>query len=68
MEGVDLHTIGQMLGHKTPRMTTRYAHLSPEYLAISTGKLDRVFGEVLPVNTAQNDEKRLALVPTASPL
>jgi len=32
MAGVPLHTIGQLLGHKTPKMTMRYAHLSPEYL------------------------------------
>jgi integrase len=68
MEGESLHSIGQLLGHKTPRMTTRYAHLSPEYLATSTGKLDRVFGDVLPINRAQNDEKGRTLVPTASPL
>ncbi|AXC09635.1 Integrase [Acidisarcina polymorpha] len=68
MEGVNLHTIGQMLGHRTPRMTTRYAHLSPEYMAISAGKLDRVFGDVLPVNNAQTEEKGRTLVPTESPL
>jgi site-specific recombinase XerD len=28
MEGVDLYAVGQILGHKTPRMTQRYAHLS----------------------------------------
>ena len=33
MEGVDLYAVGQILGHKTPRMTQRYAHLSPEYMA-----------------------------------
>jgi integrase len=53
MEGVNLHTIGQMLGHRTPRMTTRYAHLSPEYMASSANKLDRVFGDVLPVTVDQ---------------
>jgi len=33
MEGVPLSTIGKLLGHKTPQMTMRYAHLAPEYLA-----------------------------------
>jgi integrase len=33
MEGVPLSTIGRLLGHKTPQMTMRYAHLAPEYLA-----------------------------------
>jgi len=32
MEGVQLRTIGEALGHLTPRMTVRYAHLSPEYM------------------------------------
>jgi integrase len=33
MEGIPLTAIGQLLGHKTARMTMRYAHLAPEYLA-----------------------------------
>ena len=33
MEGVPMSTIGKLLGHKTPHMTMRYAHLAPEYLA-----------------------------------
>jgi integrase len=33
MEGVPMSTIGRLLGHKTPQMTMRYAHLGPEYLA-----------------------------------
>lgn len=32
MKGVPLSTIGAILGHKTPQMTMRYAHLSPDYL------------------------------------
>ena len=47
MEGVDLYTVGQLLGHRTPRMTQRYAHLSPRYLAGTMGKLDSVFGDVM---------------------
>jgi integrase len=48
MKGEDLYTVGQLLGHRTPRMTQRYAHLSPKYMAGAVGKLDSVFGEVLP--------------------
>jgi integrase len=33
MEGIPLTAIAQLLGHKTARMTMRYAHLAPEYLA-----------------------------------
>lgn len=31
MAGVDLTTVGYLAGHKTPKMTMRYAHLSPEH-------------------------------------
>ena len=48
MQGVDLYAVGQLLGHRTPRMTQRYAHLSPQYMAGAVGRLDAVFGEVLP--------------------
>ena len=48
MEGVDLYAVGRILGHKTPRMTQRYAHLSPGYLAAAVNKLDGVFAGSLP--------------------
>ena len=51
MQGVDLFAVGQLLGHRTPRMTQRYAHLSPQYMAVAVSKLDSVFGEVIPQNT-----------------
>ena len=47
MEGVDLYAVGQILGHKTPRMTQRYAHLSPNYMAGAVSKLDGIMGGVL---------------------
>jgi integrase len=50
MRGVDLYAVGHLLGHRTPRMTQRYAHLSPQYMAGAVGKLDAVFGEVMPEN------------------
>jgi hypothetical protein len=65
MEGVDLYVVGQILRHKSPRMTQRYAHLSPQNVAAKVEKLDRVFGGVLAGETAQD---ALELVPTASPV
>lgn len=47
MKGADLYTAGKLLGHKTPRMTERYAHLAPGYLAGAAQRLDGVFGSVL---------------------
>ncbi|MSO22093.1 MAG: site-specific integrase [Acidobacteria bacterium] len=63
MQGVDLYAIGQLLGHKTPRMTQRYAHLSPQYMAGAVGKLDGVFADVMPEGAPGG----AALVPVESP-
>jgi integrase len=63
MQGVDLYVVGQLLGHKTPHMTKRYAHLSPHYMAGAVGKLDGVFGAVMPDKPTNES----ALVPTESP-
>jgi len=39
MAGVDLRTVGKILGHKTAQITLRYAHLAPDYLK---GAVDRL--------------------------
>lgn len=36
LTGTDLYTLGRLMGHKTPSMTARYAHLSPEGAAKAT--------------------------------
>ncbi len=46
MSGADIHTVAQVLGHKDLRMTARYSHLSPAFLAEAVGKLDAVFGDI----------------------
>jgi hypothetical protein len=63
MAGVDLYAVGQVLGHRTPRMTQRYAHLSPSYMAGAVGKLDAVFDGVMPETLPSAS----ALVPAESP-
>ena len=45
MNGADIHTVAQLLGHKDLRMATRYQHLSPGFLAEAVGRLDGVLGE-----------------------
>ncbi|QTD88918.1 tyrosine-type recombinase/integrase [Burkholderia anthina] len=37
--GVDLYTVGAVLGHRDSRSTQRYAHLATETLAIAVGKI-----------------------------
>lgn len=46
MQGADIHTVAQLLGHKDLRMAARYQHLSPAFLADAVGKLDAVFGDL----------------------
>ncbi len=45
MQGADIHTVAQLLGHRDLRMAARYQHLSPEFLSDAVGRLDGVFGD-----------------------
>ena len=40
MNGVDLRSIGAVLGHKDPKVTVRYAHLAPDHLRSAVDLLD----------------------------
>jgi integrase len=40
MNGVDLFRVQTLMGHKSSRMTIRYAHLSPEHLRAAVATLD----------------------------
>ncbi|HEY9158308.1 site-specific integrase [Candidatus Binatus sp.] len=40
MNGVDLFRVQTLMGHKSPMMTLRYAHLSPEHLRAAVATLD----------------------------
>jgi len=41
MNGVNLKTVQQLLGHRDIRMTLRYSHLSREHVHAAVGTLDR---------------------------
>ena len=43
MEGQDITTVKELLGHKTLAMTMRYAHLSPSHKAKAVQVLDNIF-------------------------
>jgi integrase len=42
--GVPLYEIGTMLGHSTPEMTKRYAHLAPSHMKAAVAALDKALG------------------------
>jgi site-specific recombinase XerD len=41
MEGVDLVTVKELLGHKDVKMTLRYAHLAPAHKVKAVNVLDK---------------------------
>lgn len=43
MQGVDIRTVQQIMGHKTIKMTMRYSHLSPEYVQEAMMRLDNAW-------------------------
>jgi len=43
MQGVDVRTVQQVMGHKDIKMTMRYSHLSPEYVQEAIERLDSVW-------------------------
>jgi integrase len=55
MQGADIHTVAQLLGHKDLRMAARYQHLSPAFLADAVGRLDSVFAECYLYVTKPNE-------------
>jgi integrase len=55
MNGADIHTVAQLLGHKDLRMAARYQHLSPGFLADAVGKLDGAFKECHRYVTAKKE-------------
>lgn len=55
-EGVDLHTVGVVLGHKDTRSTQRYAHLTHRTLAAAVGKI----GRKSPHNAAPSTKPKAA--------
>lgn len=43
MQGVNVKTVQQLMGHKDIKMTMRYSHLSPEYVQEAMHRLDNVW-------------------------
>jgi len=48
MEGVDIMTVRELMGHKTLEMTLRYYHLAPNHKARAINILDRVMSQNPP--------------------
>lgn len=64
MEGADIHTVAQLLGHKDLRMAARHQHLSPTYLSGAVKGLDWAFSNLLESPATKSSSPG---VPTESP-
>jgi len=42
MAGVDLHTVGELLGHRTAQMIKRYAHLSVNHKQAAVERISMI--------------------------
>jgi len=51
MEGVDIMTVKELMGHKTLDMTLRYSHLAPNHKTKAVNILDRVMSLKSPQTT-----------------
>jgi hypothetical protein len=56
--GIDLDTLADLMIHNNTRMTQRYAHIGPAYLASAGSKLEKSY-EGISTNLAQSKEKEL---------
>ena len=71
MQGADIHTVAQLLGHKDLRMAARYRHLSSSYLAKGGNGLYRIFGHLRYQGVTEvavlREDKPVNLLGLASP-
>jgi len=62
MNGVDLMTVKEFLGHKTIKMTMRYAHLSQDHKVRAVESLGSIMDTIwTPKQKEQESEKTLEL-------
>ena len=47
MSGLDLYTVGRLLGHADTASTERYAHLADEHVVVAAGRIDRIVGDAM---------------------
>src|SRR6266487_4484115 len=76
MAGGDLYILKEILGHKSPAMAARYAHVSPTYLIKSIDRMNTLWAgvkpqastsEVLPENSSVTPASHAAYKGTLAP-
>ena len=67
MEGVDIMTVRELLGHKTLEMALRYSHLAPAHKTRAVNILDRVMSVQNP-DLSQNPPQAAEAVSSVIPI
>ena len=47
MSGLDLYTVGRLLGHADTASTERYAHLADEHVRKAAGRISRIVNDAM---------------------
>jgi integrase len=47
MSGLDLYTVGRLLGHADTAATERYAHLSDDHTRAAAGRISGIVGDAM---------------------
>ena len=67
LEGVPIHTVKELAGHKSIEMTMRYAHLSPDHKSKAIETIGNLMDTVwTPKENRQEIEKEINLITKAS--
>ena len=66
MNGVDLYTVKEILGHKDIKMTMKYAHLSPEHKTHAIRALDKIFSGKSTLSGSQEHFEEVSGSPIGS--
>lgn len=61
MNGADLATVKELLGHKDIKMTLRYSHLSPAHKERTIALIEKALAGDTPTDTAKNREGKWAV-------
>ena len=57
MNGVDLITVKELLGHRTIAMPMRYAHLAPSHKADAVASLDHLHDKNMTIQAKQRKKE-----------
>ena len=57
MSGLDLYTVGRLLGHADTATTERYAHLADEHVRKAAGKISRVVHNAMAESRQEDDHE-----------